>query len=72
MIIHILWGYLCVTGFASLFVYVACVAAARADRIRERKPWQPYLTEREQAEEGYSAKAKKSIYQQALFSSLSD
>ena len=34
MITRFLWGYLCLTGIASIIVYCACLAAARADRIR--------------------------------------
>jgi hypothetical protein len=36
MIIHFMWGYLYITGFASILIFVACVAAARADQIRAR------------------------------------
>lgn len=35
MIVRFLWGYLCIAGFSSLLVYCACMAAARADRIRQ-------------------------------------
>ncbi|MEZ4736397.1 MAG: hypothetical protein R3E79_55635 [Caldilineaceae bacterium] len=35
MITWIIWGYLAVSGVASLFVYAACVASARADRIQQ-------------------------------------
>jgi len=35
MIARFLWGYLCITGISSLLVYCACMAAARADRIRQ-------------------------------------
>ncbi len=34
MIARFLWSYLCLTGIASIVVYCACLAAARADRIR--------------------------------------
>ncbi len=38
MIANLLWGYLCMAGFASVLVYCACLAAARADRIRRSAP----------------------------------
>ncbi len=34
MIASFLWGYLCLTGIASVLIYCACLAAARADQIR--------------------------------------
>lgn len=34
MIARFFWSYLCLTGIASIVVYCACLAAARADRIR--------------------------------------
>lgn len=36
MLAHFLWGYLCVTGAASLLIYGACLAAAHADQVNHR------------------------------------
>jgi len=36
MITWIILGYLAASSVASLFVYAACVASARADRIQQR------------------------------------
>ncbi|MEZ4674283.1 MAG: hypothetical protein R2932_08585 [Caldilineaceae bacterium] len=36
--IHFLWAYLYVAGFSSILIYTLCLAAARADRIKERLP----------------------------------
>lgn len=35
MIMWIIFGYLAASSVASLFVYAACVASARADRIQQ-------------------------------------
>lgn len=35
MIMWILFGYLAASSVASLFVYAACVASSRADRIQQ-------------------------------------
>ena len=36
MIMQLLWGYLYVTSCASIVIMTACIAAARADQIRQR------------------------------------
>jgi len=35
MIVRFLWGYLCLTGIATILIYCACLAAAQADHGRK-------------------------------------